>query len=150
LEPFGKDLVNLAFAGQSQALIQKYAYYQLYDSIKAIAQTYANVDRFVMQGQAKGTIGNDIYLVAYNIPPGSVKLTAGGQTLTEGVDYTIDYNLDSVKILNQAIINSGIPVNVSYENNATFGIQQRGFLCLRLDYAARKKLALGATIERLI
>lgn len=149
LEPFGKDLVNLAFNGQPQSLIQKYAYFQLYDSIKAIAQTYANVDRFVMQGQAKGTSGSDIYLGAYNIPPGSVKLTAGGQTLTEGVDYTIDYNLGSVKILNQAIINSGIPVNVSYENNASFGIQQRGFMGLRLDYAASKNLALGATVERL-
>ncbi|MDE3125469.1 MAG: cell surface protein SprA, partial [Bacteroidota bacterium] len=149
LEPFGKDLVNLAFNGQPQSLIQKYAYFQLYDSIKAIAQTYANVDRFVMQGQAKGTSGSDIYLGAYNIPPGSVKLTAGGQTLTEGVDYTIDYNLGSVKILNQAIINSGIPVNVSYENNASFGIQQRGFMGLRLDYAASKNLALGATLERL-
>ena len=149
LEPFGRDLEALAFAGQSQSMKQKYVFYALYDSIKAIAQTNANLDRFVMQGQAKGTGGSEIYLGAYNIPQGSVKVTAGGQALVEGVDYAIDYNLGSVKVLNQAILNSGVPVNVAYENNAGFGMQQRGFLGLRLDYAASKKLSIGATMERL-
>jgi cell surface protein SprA len=55
LEPFGKDLDTLAFTGLPQATKDKYVYYQLYDSIKAIAQTFANVNRFVMQGQVKGS-----------------------------------------------------------------------------------------------
>jgi cell surface protein SprA len=148
LEPFGSDLARLAFNGQP-ALQQKYVYQQLYDSIKAIAQTYANLNRFVMQGQAKGSGGSEIYLGAFNIPQGSVKVTAGGQNLIEGLDYSIDYNLGQVKILNQAILNSGVPVNVSYENNAQFGLQQRGFLGLRADYKASKKLQFGASMERL-
>ncbi len=149
LEPFGADLDTLAFAGMADSTRKKYIYRQLYDTIKAIAQTYANFDRFVMQGQAKGTGGSEIYLGAFNIPQGSVRITAGGQILVEGSDYTIDYNLGSVKILNQAILNSGVPVKVSYENNANFGIQQKGFLGLRLDYKANKKLSFGATMERL-
>lgn len=149
LEPFGGDLDTLAFAGQSQSIKQKYVYRQLYDSIKAIAQTYANLDRFSMQGTAKGSSSSDIYLNAVNVPQGSVKVTAGSQILQEGSDYTIDYNLGTVKIINQAIINSGVAVNVSYENNAGVGMQQRGFMGLRLDYAANKKLAIGATMERL-
>jgi len=149
LEPFGADLDTLAFANTQDSVRKKYVFRQLYDTIKAIAQTYANLDRFVMQGQAKGTSGSEIYLGAFNIPQGSVRINAGGQLLVEGSDYTIDYNLGSVKILNQAILNSGVPVNVSYENNATFGIQQKGFLGLRLDYKANKKLSFGATMERL-
>lgn len=149
LEPFGADLDTLAFANTQDSIRKKYVFRQLYDTIKAIAQTYANLDRFVMQGQAKGTSGSEIYLGAFNIPQGSVRINAGGQLLTEGSDYTIDYNLGSVKILNQAILNSGVPVSVSYENNATFGIQQKGFLGLRLDYKANKKLSFGATMERL-
>ncbi|HCT22372.1 MAG TPA: cell surface protein SprA, partial [Chitinophagaceae bacterium] len=143
LEPFGRDLDRLAYNGQATALKQKYIYYQLYDSIKAIAQTYANVNRFVMQGQAKGTGGSEIFLNTFNIPRGSVTVSAGGQLLREGADYVIDYNLGSVKILNQGILSSGIPVQVSFENNAGFGLQQRGFTGLRLDYLANKKLALG-------
>ncbi|MFP5041066.1 cell surface protein SprA [Parasediminibacterium sp. JCM 36343] len=149
LQPFGNDLQTLAFTGVSPIITNKYIFHQLYDSIKAIAQTYPNLDRFLMQGQAKGTGGSEIYLGAFNIPQGSVKVTGGGQVLIEGVDYTIDYNLGSVKILNQAILNSGVPVNVSYENNGNFGIQQRGFLGLRADYIANKKLSLGASLVRL-
>jgi len=150
LQPFGNDLANLAFNGVAPATKAKYLFPQLYDSIKAIAQTYANVDRFVMKGQAKGSSNSgSVALNAFNIPVGSVKVTAGGQTLVEGVDFTVDYNLGTVKVVNQAILNSGVPVKVSYENNATYGMQQQGFFGLRLEYAASKKLALGATIEHL-
>jgi cell surface protein SprA len=149
LYPFGKDLDTLAFAGQPQALKNQYVYYQLYDSIQAIAQTFLNVDRFVVQGTVQGTSTSNISLGAFNIPPGSVIVTAGGQTLTENVDYIIDYNLGTISILNQAIVNSGVPVNVQFENNATYGIQNRSFLGLRLDYLANKKLTIGATLERL-
>ena len=150
LEPFGRDLDTLAFSGQSAAIKKKYIYYQLYDSIKAIAQTYANLNRFVMQGQVKGSAGgSDISLNAFNVPPGSVIVTAGGQILREGADYIVDYNLGSVKIINAGILSSNIPVSISFENNAGFGIQQRGFTGLRLDYLANKKLTLGATFARL-
>ena len=150
LEPFGRDLDTLAFAGMPSSLKKKYVYYQLYDSIKAIAQTYANLNRFVMQGQVKGSAGgSEISLNAFNVPPGSVTVTAGGQVLREGMDYTVDYNLGTVKIINSGILSSNIPVKVSFENNAGFGIQQRNFMGLRLDYLASKKLTIGASMVRL-
>ncbi|PWT72081.1 MAG: cell surface protein SprA [Bacteroidetes bacterium] len=153
LEPFGRDLDTLAFSG-SQAIKNNYVFFQLYDTIKEVARTYANVDRYWLGGVAKGqTATSDVALGAFNVPPGSVTVTAGGQRLRENIDYVVDYNLGSVKIINQAIINSGIPVNVQYENNASFGTQQRGFLGLRLDYLAKNtpttSLAFGGTIERL-
>lgn len=149
LEPFGRDLDTAAFAGVPDSTKKKYIYYQLYDSIKAIAQTYANLDRFVMQGTGKGTGGGDISLNAFNVPPGSVKVTAGGQQLIEGVDFAVDYNLGTIRMLNQAIVNSGVPVSVSFENNASFGMQQRGFLALRFDYTFSKKLSVGLGMVRL-
>ncbi len=50
----------------------------------------------------------------------------------------MDYNLGTVKIINQAILNAGLPVNVQFENNAGYGIQQRNFMGLRLDYMAKQ------------
>lgn len=157
LQPFGRDLDSLAFNKGSglppQIDRSKYVYNALYDSIKAIAQTYANLNRFVLQGQVKGSSSSDIYLGAFNIPQGSVTLTAGGQILVEGVDYTVDYNLGSVKIINAAITSSGVPVNVQFENNAGFGMQQKSFLGLRADYilknTATKSIAIGASMVRL-
>ncbi len=149
LQPFGRDLDTLAFAGQPTPIKKKYVYYQLYDSIKAIAQTYANLNRFVVQGTVKGSSSSEIYLGAFNIPQGSVTVTAGGQVLQENNDYVIDYNLGTLKIINQAIVNSGVPVNVQYENNATFNIQQRSFMGIRAEYLANQKLTVGATMEKL-
>ena len=61
----------------------------------------------LLQGTVKGSSSTDIYLGAFNIPQGSVTVTAGGQILQENTDYIIDYNLGTLKIINQAIINSG-------------------------------------------
>ncbi|HKH62309.1 MAG TPA: cell surface protein SprA [Flavitalea sp.] len=153
LEPFGRDLDSAAFPGSQPALEEKYIYYPLYDTIKEIAKTYASLDRYIISGYARGQSTSEISLNAFNVPPGSVTISAGGQILIENVDYTIDYNLGTVKIINSAIITSGVPVNVQYENNASFGMQTRNFLGLRLDYlakaTAKESLSVGASIVRL-
>ena len=154
LEPFGHDL-DSAFMNpaDSAALRQKYLFYPLYDTIKEVAKTNANLDRYIISGTAKGQSTSEISLGAFNVPPGSVVVSAGGQVLKENYDYTVDYNLGTVKIINQAIINSGVPVNVQYENNASYGIQNRNYLGMRVDYlaknTAREQLSLGGTIVRL-
>lgn len=149
LEPFGKDLEYVYKGPDSLQQRAKYLYYPLYDTIKAIAQTYANLNRFKFSGKSKSGLGTSEYQLGFNIPKGSVTVTAGGQVLRENIDYEINYDLGSLKIINQAIINAGLPVNVQYENNATFGLQSRNYLALRLDYLASKKLTLGGTIVRL-
>ncbi|RZS68914.1 cell surface protein SprA [Pseudobacter ginsenosidimutans] len=153
LEPFGRDLDSVAFRNSSQDLKDKYVYYPLYDTIKAIAQTYANLDRYIISGYAKGNSNSEINLNAFNIPRGSVTVMSGGQLLKEDVDYTIDYNVGTLRVINPAILASGVPVNVQFENNASIGIQQRNFMGIRLGYqvknTARESLSIGASMVRL-
>ena len=153
LEPFGRDLQQRAFNGSPQGTIDQYVYYPLYDTIKEIAKTYANLDRFIISGKAKGTSASEITLGAFNVPQGSVSVSAGGTVLKEGIDYSVDYGLGTVKILNQAIVNSGVPVNVQFENNAGFGLQQRNYLGLRLDYqvvnTAKKSFSIGGQVVKM-
>jgi cell surface protein SprA len=167
LEPFGHDL-DYVYA--NQALRDKYLYYPLYDTIKAIAQTYANLNRYKLTGKSKssgstmgsggGTFGNmggtgmpgagaGEYQLGFNIPRGSVTVTANGQILQEGSDYEINYELGTLRVTNQAILNSGIPVSIQYENNQAFGFQQKNYMGVRLDYLASRKLTLGGTIVKL-
>jgi cell surface protein SprA len=154
LEPFGHDL-DSAFTNpaDSAALRQKYLFYPLYDTIKEVAKTNANLDRYIISGTAKGQSTSEISWGAFNVPPGSVNVSAGGQVLKENYDYTVDYNLGTVKIINQAIINSGVPVSVQYENNASYGIQNRNYIGARADYVAkntaREQLSFGGTLVRL-
>ncbi|MEJ0080471.1 MAG: hypothetical protein WDM78_05835 [Puia sp.] len=98
LEPFGADLANLAF--NNEPIDTQYVFRQLYDTIKEVAKTFAAVDRYYLQGVAKGTASSDVSLGAFNVPPGSVKVTAGGQILRENIDYTVDYTNGSVKVIN--------------------------------------------------
>lgn len=60
-----------------------------------------------------------------NIPRGSVLVTAGGQTLMEGSDYSVDYNSGVVRILNKSILDAGTNINVSLESNTDFGMQRK-------------------------
>ncbi len=149
LEPFGRDLEYIYKGADSLQQRAKYIYYPLYDTIKAIAQTFANLNRFKLSGKSKSGLGAVDYQLGFNIPKGSVTVSAGGQILRENIDYEINYDLGSMRIINQAIINAGLPVNVQYENNATYGMQSKNYLALRLDYLASKKLTLGGTIVRL-
>ena len=150
LEPFGNDLKNIAFKGIDSATVNKYIFPQLYRNIKSEAQTYTNLDRFVMEGQVKGSSGGaEISLNAFNVPPGSVTVRAGGQILKEGTDYIVDYGSGTVRIINPGILSSNIPVNVSFENNIGFGFQERGFRALRLDYMASKDFNFGFSTQRL-
>ena len=150
LEPFGRDLDSIAFSGLSDDMRKKYLFPQLYRNIKSDAQTYTNLDRFVMEGQVKGAAGGaEISLNAFNVPPGSVSVRAGGQILKEGIDYIVDYGSGTVRIINPGILGSNIPVNVSFENNLGFGFQERGFRALRLDYMASKNFNVGFSTQRL-
>lgn len=151
LEPFGralaKNIYNSVPSNAGDTL-----FYALYDSIKAKAQQFPNLNRFVLKGTAKTSGSSDIS-IGFNIPPGSVTVTAGGRVLQEGVDYDINYDLGTIRMTNQAILNAGLPVQVNFENNASFGLQQRNYLGLRFDYLARntqkEQLTLGGSIVRL-
>ncbi len=147
LEPFGRDL-KPALGGNSQ-LERKYLYQILYDSTITVARQFQQNNRYIIKGSAMSSSGSDIYLGGYNIPQGSVVVVAGGSRLAENVDYQVDYSLGRVKILNQGILSSGIPITIQFEDNAAFGFVQQNFTGLRLDYYLNDKLSLGGTYMRL-
>ncbi|MBS1497244.1 MAG: hypothetical protein JSS85_10210, partial [Bacteroidetes bacterium] len=67
LEPFGRDLANSIYSNPALSTIKDTLFYALYDSIKAVAQQYPNLDRFVLKGVAKTSGSSDIS-IGYNIP----------------------------------------------------------------------------------
>ncbi len=147
LEPFGADL-RPALGGNVQDE-RRYIYQILYDSTKTVARQFQQQNRYIMRGSYRSASSSEIFLGGFNIPQGSVTVSAGGQKLIENQDYQIDYGLGRLKIINTGILQSGIPINVSYEDNATFGFQQQNFMGARFDYYANNKLTLGGTLMRL-
>ncbi len=146
VEPFGSHLK--AQIGNS-TIAQKYVYQELYDSTKTVAQQIAEKNKFLLKGEYKSSSGSEIRLNAMNVPRGSVKVTAGGATLTENVDYTVDYSMGVVTILNSNILESGTPVSVSLENQSTFSMQRKTLAGLNLNYEFSQNFNIGATIMHL-
>jgi cell surface protein SprA len=145
-EPFGSYLRNKL---DNKELADKYCYDSLYTLTKSGAQQYPDKNRYLLEGQYKSASGSEISLNALNVPQGSVRVTAGGIPLTENVDYTVDYTLGRVKIINEGILNSGTPVSISLENNATFNLQTQTMMGLNVDYKINKDLIVGATLINL-
>lgn len=145
-EPFGSYLRTKL---NDQQLADRYAFDSLYTLTKSGAQQYPDKNRYLIEGQYKSQSGSEISLNALNVPQGSVRVTAGGIPLTENVDYTVDYTLGRVKIINAGILNSGTPVNISLENNATFNLQQQTMMGAHVDYKVNNKFLIGATLLNL-
>jgi cell surface protein SprA len=143
LEPFGS---HLARAIGDARLAEKYVFQELYDSTLVMAQEMSEKNKFVLTGKYKGSSGNEIRLNAMNIPRGSVVVTAGGATLIENVDYTVDYTMGTVTILNQSIIDAGTNVDVKLESQSLFSMQRKSLFGAHLEYEFNKDLTVGGTI----
>ncbi len=146
LEPFGS---HLAQAIGDSLVAKKYVFQELYDSTLVSAQEMTEKNKFRLMGKYKGSAGNEIRLEAMNIPRGSVVVTAGGATLVENVDYTVDYTMGVVTILNQSIIDSGTNVDVKLENQSLFSMQRKSLFGAHLEYEFSKDFTLGGTIMHL-
>ena len=150
IEPFGSDLAKKFNQATEQSLIQKYVFQPLYDSTKVDAQQlFQNLNRYIIRGTYQSQSGSEFQLNAINIPQGSVQVISGTLPLQEGADFTVDYNIGRVRILNQALLNSGQPIRIKLENNELFGLQQRSLIGSRFDYRVSDKLNLGGTIMNL-
>ena len=150
VEPFGSYMRDyLVKHGVSAEQADKYAFTELYDSTKTIAKQIAEKNKYQMVGQYKGSSANVISLGAYNVPQGSVVVTAGGVTLKEGSDYSVDYNAGEVTILNQSIIDAGTAVNVSLESNTDYGQMRKTMFGVNWEYDFSKNFQLSGTLQHL-
>jgi cell surface protein SprA len=146
VEPFGRSLGKKF--GTDSVSAKKYVFNELYDSTKTAASFLQEKNRFKIKGTYRSSSGSEIALNALNIPQGAVVVTSNGVTLTENTDYTVDYTLGRVKIINEGIMNSGSTIKVTLESNSLFQLQNKTMMGTRLDYKANRNLTLGSTFLR--
>ncbi len=141
-KPFGSYLQSVLGSDNSQ-----FVFNELYTQQKTTAAMNNLAQRYTIEGHYKGTQGSSsgISLGAINIPTGSVTVTANGVQLVEGQDYTVDYMLGTVNIINEQIKNSGQTINVSLENQMTFNTQRKRFMGLNLERQFSQNFMMGAS-----
>ena len=157
VEPFGEFLFDVLGGGvydvendQGYNLNQqKYVFRNMYAKTKAASLQDAEKNRFRLRGRYKSEGSGGIPIGAFNVPQGSVRVTAGGRQLQEGIDYTVNYQAGTVQILDPSLQASNTPINISVENNAVFGQQTRRFTGINVDHQFNEKFVLGATFLNL-
>ncbi len=159
VEPFGENLFDLLSINDGtesyenldtyNAHQDKYVYSSLYQSTKTIARDNAEKNKFLLKGRYKSAQEQGIPLGAFNIPQGSVTVTAGGRVLVEGLDYTVNYQLGRVIILDKSLEASGIPISASVENNTIFGQQNKRFTGINVEHQFSENFIVGGTFLNL-
>jgi cell surface protein SprA len=145
VEPFGKDLRAIL---NDDELADKYCFDSLYTLTKIQAKQYPDKDKYYLEVRCSSSSSSEISIGA-NVPQGSVRVTAGGITLTEGVDYIVDYAMGRVKIINPGYLNSGTPINVSTESNNAFSAATKWLFGFRANYIVNPDFNIGATFLNL-
>ena len=146
LEPFGsylKEKIN------NDSESEQYVFQELYDSIQSDAKQIAKKNKFFLQGTYKSSSSSEISLGTFNIPEGSVVVTAGGSKLTENVDYVVDYNLGRVSIINAGLLESGQNIRIALESNSLFNMIDKTLLGTHFDYRVSDNFNIGGTILHL-
>ncbi len=160
VEPFGEHLFNKLRTdplqdydapptGNYNGNQAKYVYRTMYRSTQAAALQDSDKNKFQLKGKFKSTSGDGIAIGAFNVPQGSVTVTAGGRVLVEGVDYTVNYQLGRVQILDASLQASGTPIEISLENNSVFGQQTRRFFGVNVEHKFNDKFVVGATLLKM-
>lgn len=152
-EPFGSHLADtlMDVGGQAEGpgLVNKYEFPTLYNSTQNEAQQRTQKNKFFLVGSYQSATSADIMLPGVNIAEGSVVVTSGSITLSEGNDYTVDYNLGRVRITNEGVMASGNDITVSYEKSDVMSFRQKTLIGTRLDYRVNKDFNIGATVMHL-
>lgn len=158
-EPFGELLFSkLSNTGSGEnyndvntynANQNKYVFRNMYRNTQSGALQDSEKNKFLLRGKYKSTGGDGIPIGAFNVPRGSVVVTAGGRILVEGIDYSVNYQLGRVQILDASLQASNTPINVSLENNSIFGQQTRRFMGVNVEHKISDKFIVGATFLKM-
>ncbi|WP_281615851.1 cell surface protein SprA [Flammeovirga sp. SubArs3] len=148
LEPFGTTLEN-DFEPSETNLVEKYVFFDLYQKTQADAVLNTKQNKYFLKGSYKGGSSNEILLPGINIAENSVNITSGGVTLTEGVQYTVDYQFGRVTILDEGVLNSGKDIRITYERADLFNFQTKTLAGVDLEYHFSEDFIISGTLMHL-
>ncbi|TRX04222.1 cell surface protein SprA [Flavobacterium gawalongense] len=159
-EPFGELLFEKLRSDQTERYNgdpiadynenqKKYVFRNMYRNTQSGALQDSEKNKFLLRGKYKSTGGDGIPIGAFNVPRGSVVVTAGGRVLVEGVDYSVNYQLGRVQILDPSLQASNTPIEVSLENNSIFGQQTRRFMGVNVEHKISDNFLVGATFLKM-
>ncbi len=148
-EPFGNYLQQYFDSSSEYNLVNKYVFGELYAQTQNNALQLTTKNKFFLKGRFQSGSSQEIQLQGLNIARGSVRVLSGSTQLSEGSDYTVNYELGRVRIVNPGILSSGNDMIIRYEMADLFNFRQKSMLGTRLDYRIHKDFNIGGTFLHL-
>ncbi|MFI5237546.1 MAG: cell surface protein SprA, partial [Ignavibacteriales bacterium] len=139
LQPFGNDI---------PAGLEQYIYQSIYDTTKTYARQDNGPDKWALSGKNTGE-SSAIYQLGFNVVENSVRVLLNGRELSEGSDYSVDYNIGQLTIRNDAALVPGADLKITFEQNDLFQLASKTLLGARGIYEFSDKTHLGFTIMNL-
>ncbi len=133
-QPFAKGLRDYFTKIGNPEIAEQYTFDQVYDTTYDIAARNTARDRFIISGEVSGKATNRIALGAFNLAPGSVKVTLDGVPLQEYQDYIVDYYAGILTINNPRATLPNANLKVEYEQQDILNISTKTLTGLRADY----------------
>ncbi len=146
LEPFREGLREYFTAKGNAQLAEQYVFNEVYDTTDIAARLVSAKDRFLIVGEATGTSMGSRIPLAYQLAPGSVRVTLDGVPLREGVDFMVDYNSGTLSMLNPRAQLPNANLNVEFEKNDLFNLTTRTLLGMRADMRLFTKRRMNGSI----
>ncbi len=140
LQPFGRDIPS--------GLTNNYRYDSVYTTSKTFARQDKVNDKWRLVGKSSGD-ASSTYQLGFNVVENSVRVLLNGRELTAGVDYTVDYNIGTLTIRNDAALVPGADLRITFEQNDLFQLASKTLLGARGLYEFSKKTRLGFSILNL-
>jgi cell surface protein SprA len=152
LEPFGQRIRQIIEASplteaQKTEAIDRLVFTELYTTSRTNAQNSSKNNIYRIKGKTTGGV-SESYFLNFQLIEGSVRVTANGRELVEGLDYEVDYSMGSILITNRTFLAPGQEIRIDYESNQFMQIQQTTFTGLRAEYHLNPDITLGSTYFR--
>ena len=139
LQPFGGNY--------PASLPDSLRYQTIYDTSQIGAQNSIN-NKWEITGKYSGE-ASSTYQLGFNIVENSVQVTLNGRELTPNVDYTVDYNIGQLTILNRDALVPGANLKITYEQNDLFQLASKTLIGARGVLNISDKTKLGFSIMNL-
>lgn len=145
LQPFGDRIrALLDQTGLPATEVNAIVFDELYSDKKVNANQNSKNNFYLIEGKSKGSISAS-YSLGFSPVEGSVRVFANGKELQEGTEYTVDYSIGSVTILDEQYLRKGQEIKIEYENNQLSQIEQKTFTGLRAEYSISDNINIGST-----
>lgn len=134
VEPFRQGLIDYFDNLGKRQIADRYTYGDVYDTTWDIAKINTARDRFIISGEVSGASSNRIRLGAFNLAPGSVRISLDGAPLREFQDFVVDYFSGTVQLRNPRAMLPNANLKIEFEQQDIFQIATKTLAGLRADY----------------